>query len=115
MKLTDEQLILAIITTKTHSEAAKQLQITPQTLCSRIKQPSFKKKFEVFQRQRFEENAARLITTSQKAVDKLESLLDSENELTQYSAAKTLLQYGNETYSLYQIEKRLTALEDQNL
>lgn len=110
-KLKTEDLLLAMLTSKSQKEAAEILGVTEQTICKRIKEKDFKEQFSNYRKQIVDSTSTRLVNSSQKAVDVLVDLLDSESEITRYNASSKILQITNDYVSMQDIIMRLDKLE----
>ena len=73
-KLKTEDLLLAMLTSKSQKEAAEILGVTEQTICKRIKEKDFKEQFSNYRKQIVDSTSTRLVNSSQKAVDVLVNL-----------------------------------------
>ena len=110
-KLKTEDLLLAMLTCRSQKEAAEILGVTEQTICKRIKENDFKEQFSKYRKQIIDNTSTRLVISSQRAVDVLVDLLDSESEITRYNASAKILQITSDYVSLQDIILRLDKLE----
>ena len=110
-KLKTDDLLLAMLTSKSQRDAAKLLGVSEQTICKRIRAADFKEKFSEYRKGILDATRTRLINNSVKAVDVLISLLDSESEVTRYNASSKILQITNDYISMQDIVRRLDEIE----
>jgi intergrase/recombinase len=110
-KISDELLLSTLLTTSSQTEAAKILKINKQTVCRRASQPEFKEKLSQYRKQILENTSTKIINATLKAVDVLDSLLESKNEMTKYSAASRLLSLAGDYLDRCEIIARLDKLE----
>lgn len=112
MKITDEQIMLALLNSPTQKQAAALLGVTEQTLCKRIRQADFQKRFSELRRKMLDSVSTELTKASFAAANKLIEFLDSKNEQLRYSACCKILQLANDAATINEISQRLDRLED---
>ena len=88
------------------------LGVTEQTLCKRIRQADFQKRFSELRRKMLDTVSTELTKASYAAANKLIEFLGSKNEQLRYSACCKILQLANDTAALTEISQRLDRLED---
>ncbi len=112
-KVTDEQILSAILISPSATEAAKQLKITKQTLCYRLKKGGLQEKLNRIRQDILDTTLTNLLNNSSKAANTLSELLESENEMTKLTAAKTILAFCERFIDKKDILNRLETLEKQ--
>ena len=112
MKISDEQIMLALLNSPTQKQAAALLGVTEQTISKRIKEADFQKRFSELRRKMLDSVSTELTKASFAAANKLIEFLDSKNEQLRYSACCNILQLANDTAALNEIIQRLDRLED---
>jgi hypothetical protein len=110
-KLNDEELLVALLTTKSQTEASKVLGVSKQTITRRVNEPEFKAKFSEYRKQMLDKVNTQLVNASTRAVDVLTDLLNSNNEMTRYNASSRILSLAQDYISMQDIIERLDALE----
>ena len=112
-RITDEQLILAILNNPTQKKAADELGCSQMTVSRRINRTDFRNKLSEKRREIYDSVNNRLVNSSCVAVDVLVSLLESESEYIQYSAATKILQLSQDYITQSDIMTKLEALESK--
>ena len=112
LKVTDEELMLALLNSPTQKQAAALLGVTEQTISKRIKEADFQKRFSELRRKMLDSVSSELTKASYAAANKLVEFLDSKNEQLRYSACCKILQLANDTVALNEIIQRLDRLEN---
>lgn len=112
LKVTDEELMLALLNSPTQKQAAALLGVTEQTISKRIKEADFQKRFSELRRKMLDSVSSELTKASYAAANKLIEFLDSKNEQLRYSACCKILQLANDTVALNEIIQRLDRLEN---
>ena len=112
MKITDEKIMMALLSCRTQKQAAAMLGVTEQTLCKRIRDADFQKHFSELRRKMLDTVSSELTKASYAAANKLIEFLDSKNEQLRYSACCKILQLANDTATINEISQRLDRLED---
>jgi hypothetical protein len=110
-KINDDDLLLALLTTKSQTEAAEALGINKQTISRRVNKPEFKAKFTEFRKQMLDKVNTQLVNSSSKAVQVLVELMNSRNEMTRYNASSRILSLAQDYISMQDIVERLDRLE----
>lgn len=110
-KLRNEDLLIACLTCKSQREIAKELGVTTATVNRRIHDPTFQKVFSEHRKKILDGTSTELVSNSQKAVEVLVKLLDSENELMRYNAASKILHLSQDYITQTDIIQRLDRLE----
>ena len=112
LKITDEQIMLALLNSPTQKQAAALLGVTEQTISKRIKEADFQKRFSELRRKMLDTVTTELTKASYVAANKLIEFLDSKNEQLRYSACCKILQLANDAVALNEISQRLDRLEN---
>ena len=112
LKITDEQIMLALLNSPTQKQAAALLGVTEQTISKRIKEADFQKHFSDLRRKMLDTVTSELTKASYVAANKLIGFLDSKNEQLRYSACCKILQLANDAVALNEISQRLDRLEN---
>ena len=112
LKITDEQIMLALLNSPTQKQAAALLGVTEQTISKRIKEADFQKRFSELRRKMLDSVSSELTKASYAAANKLIEFLDSKNEQLRYSACCKILQLANDAVALNEISQRLDRLEN---
>jgi predicted transcriptional regulator len=110
-QISDDELMLALITSHSQTEAAEMLGVTKTTVSRRVNKPEFREMFAKYRKQKLDTVNTRLVTASEKAVDVLTDLLDSNNEISRYNASSRILSLSQDFISMQDIVERLDKLE----
>lgn len=113
-KITDLQIIQAILSTDTQKQASEKLNITQATLSRRLKNPKLKAELSKYRLEIIDKTSTELIKSNIIATEKLTELLASDSELTRYNASTKILQLSRDYVMLSDIATRLEALEKSN-
>ena len=111
--ISDEDLLCALFSCRSQTEAAKVLGVTKQTVSNRMKDPNFKKQLGEYRKQRLETVSTRLVYCAEKAANELESLLESKNESIRYAASSRILSFVSDYITQADILSRIEALEQE--
>lgn len=90
-RIDDNEIIVAVLTSGSYTEAAKVLGVSKQTVSRRMKDEQLKNRVIEYRKSILDTVNMRLIEGASKAVDVLLQLLESESEITQYNAASRIL------------------------
>ena len=112
MRVSDEQIMVALLNSPTQKQAAAMLGVTEQTLCKRVQKSDFQKRFSELRRKMLDSVSSELTKASYAAANKLIEFLDSKNEQLRYSACCKILQLANDAVALNEISQRLDRLEN---
>jgi predicted transcriptional regulator len=110
-QISDDELMLALITSHSQTEAAEMLGVTKTTVSRRVNKPEFREMFAKYRKQKLDTVNTRLVNASEKAVDVLTDLLDSNNEISRYNASSRILSLSQDFISMQDIVERLDKLE----
>lgn len=110
-RIRDDELILALLTSKSNREASKKLGCAEMTISRRTNTPQFKKKFRDYRKKLLENVNSKLVNSSSEAVDVLVELLHSKNELTRYNASQKILSLAQDFITLEDLLERIDRLE----
>jgi len=95
------------------SQAAKEADVCPRQIWKWLQDPAYKREVDSQRNSLFSEAMARLKNASQKAVETLVSLLDSNCEKTKLSAAEKILSFAFKSKETIEIELRLEQIEQR--
>ena len=112
LKITDEELMLALLNSPTQKQAAALLGVTEQTISKRIKEADFQKRFSELRRKMLDTVTTELTKASYVAANKLIEFLDIKNDQLRYSACCKILQLANDAATINEISQRLDRLEN---
>ena len=112
-KLSDEDLLVALLTSKSQAEAAQKLGVSKQTVTRRVNAPAFKDKFLQYRKNILDNVNTQLVNGTQEAVNVLVGLLKSKNEVTRYNASSRILSLAQDYLSMQDIMDRLDKLEQE--
>ena len=112
-KLSDEDLLVALLTSKSQAEAAQKLGVSKQTVTRRVNVPAFKDKFLQYRKNILDNVNTQLVNGTQEAVNVLIDLLKSKNEITRYNASSRILSLVQDYLSMQDIIDRLDKLEQE--
>lgn len=98
-KLRDEDLLLLMLSGRSQTAIAKELQVTKATICRRVRTPEFAEMLSQYRRKALDATMTDLTSYAQKAVTTLGELLDDENPKIRLAASDKILQYAQD-YSL---------------
>jgi predicted transcriptional regulator len=110
-QISDDELMLALITSHSQTEAAEMLGVTKTTVSRRVNKPEFREMFAKYRKQRLDEVNTKLVDASTRAVDVLISLLDSSNEISRYNASSRIMSLSADYLDRQDIIARLDKLE----
>lgn len=113
MRVSDDEIINAILSTPTQKLAAEKLKITEQTLTKRLKNPRLKANINQYRKDCLKHTANRIIQQTDTALAKLFGLMNSENENIQLQAICKVLSYSAEFCKICDIQSRLDDLEEK--
>lgn len=89
--ISDNEILVAVLSSRSYSEAAKSLGISKQTISRRMKDTELKSRVIELRKNVLDTINMRLIDGSKQAVEVLINLLNSDNELTRYNSASRIL------------------------
>lgn len=89
--VSDNEILVAVLSSRSYTEAAKTLGLSKQTVSRRMKDSELKSRVIALRKSVLDSVNMRLIDGSKQAVDVLINLLASENEMTRYNAASRIL------------------------
>ena len=114
-QVSDEELIVALLTCSSKSEAAELLGISKQTISNRLKKEDFRKQLNSARTDILKATSQSLINASSKAAQYLVELLDNPNENTAYrlDSAKTFLRLSKDFWAFDELQERVEKLEDE--
>lgn len=112
-KLTPKQIVAIshIISGSNMAEVCKNVNISNSTLYEWMKIPEFKGELDRQRKDLIDYSLGKLKSTIGKAVDKLEELLESENEYVARGAACDILEYAIRIRELEDVANRLEKVE----
>src|SRR5262249_52838733 len=106
-----EVLLLALAGGMTLRAAAAQAGVNERTARRRMADPKFRDRLRRLQAEAVGQASARLTAVMDKAVGKLEALLDAKNEAIVLGAVKVTLEQSVRLREINELEQRLAALE----
>ena len=114
-KITDAEIITALLQCETQQEAAKDLGITPQTITARLKNPTFIEKYHNQQNEILRAVTRKLAGESKASADLLIRARDDPdvNINTRIAIAKDILKMTRDFVSLDEIQRRISLLEKE--
>ena len=114
-KVTDAQLIKALLECDTQQEAAERLGITPQTVINRMKKAEFIAKYHDTQNELLRATTRKLSNASGKSADLLIKTMNNENVdlYTRISIAKDILRLQRDFVSMDELQRRISLIESE--
>lgn len=112
-KISDEEILGALLSCRTQHEAAQKLNIQDMTISRRMKRPEFKKKLAERRQIIFEAVNNELIQASVEAATALRKLLESSNESIRFSTASRILSLAESYITMYDLQAKLEELEQR--
>lgn len=115
MRVTDNELISALLTCSTIKVASEKVGLTEQGIYARLKKPEFKEKLQEQRTQQFQVINSKLQDANFKALDKLIELIEDENTPSgiQLKASQCILDLSLKSREQLDILERLEDLEEQ--
>lgn len=112
--VSDEQIMLALMETKTIEAAADACGITRQTIYKRLADPQFKAAYTERRLRILEQACAALQNRMGEAVEALAEIMNNgkASKMARVLAAKAVLEYGLRSVEVMNILPRLEALEN---
>ncbi len=118
-KIKDEAILPLVLAGYSQRQIAEKLNATPSTICKRIKRKEIAEQLSAYRQSILDNTITRLTSLSNRAVDVLAELLESENDFVRFNSASKILSmsqdYSIQTDLLKQIEElreRQRSLED---
>lgn len=107
--------VLALLTEKTHKEAAEKAGISESTLWRWLQEDKFQEKYQQAKREAVSHVTARLRQSMTIAVDTLIDMAKNKKTpaMARASAARTLLEYGFKAHETEDLQKRFERIEEQ--
>lgn len=90
-RIDDDQILIAVLSSGSFTEAAKVLGVSKQTVSRRMKDEQLKNRVIEYRKSLLDAVNVQLMSGATKAVGVLIELLDSENEISRYNAASKIL------------------------
>ena len=92
-KISNEQILQTLLSTKTREQAAAELGISSRTLYNRINAPSFEKMMQRVRNEAFQQVTTQLYDVSKLAIQTLANVMEDENAAAavRAQAAQTVL------------------------
>ena len=112
-KVTDEQILIALLSTDNQKAAAQKLKISQQTLSKRVNTPQFREKLNEHRREVYSQISGRVIKAGNSAIDTLTELLKSPNEMTRYNSSSRILSLVQQTVTTQDILLEIEKLKQQ--
>ena len=118
-KLKDEDLLLLMLSGRSQTAIAKELQVTKATITRRVHTKEFAEMLSQYRKKILDGVVTELTTNAQKSVNTLVQLLDEENPNVRFNAASKILQltqdYSIQTDLLKDIEEIKKAQREQEV
>lgn len=113
MKVSDEQLISTYLECGGNQrKTAKQLGISPVWVCKRLQRENAQVLLQHYRKQILSASLNKIISLNFRAIDKLEALLESENEFVQLQAIQKIITTSQHYFATEDILNRLDKLEN---
>ena len=114
MRVTDNQLISALLTCPTIKVASEEVGLSEQAVYSRLRKPDFRTKLQNARDTQFQVISSKIEDANFKALDTLINILDNEEVGAgiKVRAAQTLLDLSLKTREQTDITTRIQSLED---
>ncbi len=117
-KISDEELLVAVLSGESQRSIAKRYNITEGTISKRVHSPAFSSMLSAYRSEMIDKTLTELNKYALSAVDTLGSVLNSENDFAKLQAAIKILDYL-QSYSyqhdlLRQIKEMKELQEKQN-
>jgi len=112
-RVSDEALVYAVLTHNSQKDIADALHISQRQVCIRLKDRAIQKTLSEHRRAVLDSINTNLVSASQKAVQTLVELLDSDSEKIRLSASVRVLQLSNEYIQMNDILQRIEQLEER--
>ena len=113
MKVSDEQLISTYLECGGNQrKTAKQLGISPVWVCKRLQRENAQVLLQHYRKQILSASLNKIIALNSRAINKLETLLESENEFVQLQAIQKILTTSQQYFATEDIIQRLDKLEN---
>ena len=111
MKVTNEDIVTALLTHRTRIEAAEALGIHINTLTRRTHTDAFKRLYDNVKKDLLEATSNKLIQANDSAIETLIDLLDSPNDSCRLGAAQKILTYSKDYFTFSNLNDRLQQIE----
>ena len=112
MRVSDEQLITAFLECGGNQrKTAEQLRMSPVWLCKRLQRENAQVLLQQYRKQILTASLNKIIALNSRAINKLETLLESENEFVQLQAIQKILTTSQSYFATEDILNRLDKLE----
>lgn len=112
-KVTDAQIIKALLECDTQQKAAESLGITPQTIINRMKNADFIAKYHNSQNELLRATTRKLANASGKSADLLIKTMDNPeiDIMIRISIAKDILRLQRDFVSMDELQRRISKIE----
>lgn len=113
-RISDERMILALVTCKDITTASNELGITRQAIYNRLQQPAFRRKLQNERQGKFQIANSKLTDKMSEAVETLSSVMNDREVSagTRIKSARTLLDICLRTSEQMDILERIVAIEE---
>lgn len=112
MKVSDEQLISTYLECGGNQrKTAKQLGLSSVWVCKRLQRENAQVLLQHYRKQILSASLNKIISLNFRAIDKLEALLESENEFVQLQAIQKIITTSQSYFATEDILHRLDKLE----
>ena len=113
MRVSDEQLITAFLECGGNQrKTAEQLEMSPVWVCKRLQRENAQVLLQQYRKQILTASLNKIIALNSRAINKLEALLESENEFVQLQAIQKILTTSQHYFATEDIIQRLDKLEN---
>lgn len=113
-RITDEKMILALITCKDITTASEKLGISRQAIYNRLQQPAFRKRLQNERQGQMQVASSKLTNITGNAIETLSSVMN-DTEIapgTRVKSAQILLDICLRTTEINDIVERISAIEE---
>ena len=111
-RVSDEELVTAILNTQNQKEASQLLGISEQTICNRLQSEAVQELLYAHRKALFDATSNRIVSISSRALETLVELLESDSENIRLNTACKLLSLSQDYISKQDIVSRLEHLEE---
>ena len=113
-RITDEKMILALITCKDITTASEKLGISRQAIYNRLQQPTFRKRLQSERQGQMQVASSKLTNITGNAIETLSSVMNDREVSagTRTKAARILLDICLRTTEINDIVERISAIEE---
>lgn len=110
-RVSDEELVTAVLNSPNQKEASQLLGITEQTICNRLQSEQVQALLYSHRKAVFDTTSNRIVSASTQALETLIGLLESDSESIRLNASCKLLSLSQEYINQQDIISRVEQLE----